>query len=97
MTLYELSVSPAGAVVLVLVTLAAVFLILTVAGWRPLLTKRRVIVVLKSGESIRGVLIARRPDTLILDDAEVLSDGVPVPVDGAVRIDRDNVTWVQVP
>lgn len=90
--------STTGAIALaVVVTLAVVFLALALAGFRPLMPKREVLVVLRSGETLAGVLVARRPGYLILGHAALVSGAErKTPIDGTVEVDRDNVTWVQV-
>lgn len=58
--------------------------------------KKEVLVVLKSGETLRGVLLHRWPSQLELGAAALLSGETATPIDGTVRLDRDNVVWVQV-
>jgi small nuclear ribonucleoprotein (snRNP)-like protein len=67
-------------------------------GWRPLFTKPEVLVVLRSGETLRGVLLSRRPTYLVLGDVAVVDGRASeTSIDGTVQVDRENVTWVQVP
>lgn len=60
---------------------------------------RRVLVVLKSGETVAGVLLKRRRDLLVIGGATVTEAAgmKPVPADGSLFIDRANVRWVQTP
>jgi small nuclear ribonucleoprotein (snRNP)-like protein len=95
--------SPTPAEVGILVGIAALILtgwvaIAFAAGWRPLRRRRTVLVTLRTGETLRGVLVARHPTFLELARVEVLrGDGASSTVDGTLQVDRDNVTWVQVP
>lgn len=58
---------------------------------------RRVVVNLKSGESISGTLFARRGPILILKGAAMLAaSSPPVPIDGDVVVERANLAWLQV-
>ncbi|MFC5992940.1 hypothetical protein ACFQE5_01795 [Pseudonocardia hispaniensis] len=58
--------------------------------------RRRVLVNLIGGQAIDGVLWARRGRMLILRDAKLLEQGVePVPMDGEVIIDRQQIDFVQ--
>lgn len=93
--------SPAEIVTLTLAALLALTALGILArgiGWRPARRRRQVIVPLRSGETLRGVLIARRLDHLELADVEVLTatSKEAVRADGLVWVDRANVTWVQV-
>lgn len=56
------------------------------------------IVALRTGETVRGVLVARHRTFLSLDRVEVLhgGSGASSTLDGTLEVDRDNVTWVQV-
>lgn len=63
---------------------------------RRLIVRRRVLVNLRSGKAITGVLWARRGRTLVLKSAELLEPGsAPVQLDGDVILDRDQVEFVQ--
>lgn len=63
----------------------------------PLAPRRRVLVNLKTGRAVRGVLWARRGPFLTLKSAELLEAGrAPVEVVGEVVIERANVDFVQV-
>lgn len=68
---------------------------LIAAGWRPVRRRRAVLVALRTGETLRGVLVARRPTYIVLAKASAVGSQVQ-PIDGTVEVDRDNVTWVQV-
>lgn len=82
------------ALVIVLVALGA-------AGWtlydrRRFLLRRRVVVNLRTGKAVEGVLVDRRGDLLVLKSARLLEPGAaPVVVDGDVVIERRNVDFVQ--
>jgi hypothetical protein len=80
-------------------TLTGVLALALAAGWRPLRKRPAVIVALRTGETVRGVLVGRRPTYLQLARVEVLhgGGGASSTIDGTLEIDRDNVTWVQVP
>lgn len=70
---------------------------LITSGARILTTKREVIVVLRSGETLKGVLLHRWPTTLELADATLLSGSQgQTKIDGTVEVDRRNVVWIQV-
>jgi hypothetical protein len=59
--------------------------------------RRRCIVNLREGDSIEGVLWTRRGRWLVLKDARLIhGDDRPVPADGEVLIDRDQVNFLQV-
>ena len=64
---------------------------------RPLELRRRVLVNLKTGKAVAGVLWTRRRRLLVLKDA-TLYEGreAPVSIDGDVVIERSNVDFVQV-
>lgn len=65
---------------------------------RRLVARRRVVVQLVTDQTIAGVMWTRRGRTLVLKGAQVLAEGAssPVPMDGSVILDRDQVSWVQV-
>lgn len=66
-------------------------------AYRRTAVSRRVVVNLKSGESISGTLYAKRGPILILKGAAMLSASGPmVPIDGDVVVERANVAWTQV-
>lgn len=59
--------------------------------------RRRVLVPLKSGAALRGILWASGQGLLTLKAAEYLEDGrEPVPIDGEAIIETSNVEFVQV-
>ena len=65
--------------------------------FRPLALRRRVLVNLKTGNAVRGVLWTRRRRTLVIKDAEFLEPRTePVRLVGEVLIDAGNVDFVQV-
>ena len=57
---------------------------------------RRVIVSLKSGNSVRGYVSAYRRDYLVLKSAEMLRAQGVIPMDGELLIERSNVDFIQV-
>lgn len=85
----------------ILTTLAAGALIgvtLTVlAGRLTLWRKPMVLAVLKSGQTIRGALLARRLTYVVLGGAELLEAGKATRIDGNTHIDRANIEWLQEP
>lgn len=56
-----------------------------------------VLVVLKSGETIRGVQLKLTRSRVILGNAAIMQPNTetPVPADGTVYVDRANVRWIQ--
>lgn len=58
---------------------------------------RRVFVAMETGDTFEGVLVRRLPDRLILDAAKLHRDGSETSLDGTVELDRQRITWVQVP
>lgn len=65
---------------------------------RVLRPRQRVIVNTLAGHGASGVLHKRTRRTLILRDAYVTSDSdtrPPVPMDGELVIDRDQILWIQ--
>jgi hypothetical protein len=93
------AVTAALAIIALIAALAPVLYLSFVFGWRPLRRRPTVLVTLRTGETLRGILVARRPTWIELARVEVLhgAAGTSSTVDGTVQIDRDNVTWVQVP
>lgn len=63
---------------------------------RRLSTVHRVVVVLDTNRTIKGVLVRRCRDRIELGDVSVVVDGVGVPADGTMWIDRARIEWVQV-
>lgn len=64
---------------------------------RPLELRRRVLVNLKTGKAVSGVLWTRRRRLLVLKDATLYERrDAPVSIDGDVVIERSNVDFVQV-
>ena len=61
--------------------------------------KPRVLVVLKSGQTVRGVLVRQRDRQLQVADVTVIPEGAkePIPAGGVIYLDRSNVAWVQRP
>lgn len=63
---------------------------------RRLMTRRRVLVQLRSGNAVVGTLWVRRGRTLVLKSAELLEPSAdPTKMDGDVIVDRDQVEFVQ--
>ncbi|MEV4902363.1 hypothetical protein AB0K08_13600 [Citricoccus sp. NPDC055426] len=62
------------------------------------LTGRRVIVNLKAGTAVDGVLVARQGPLLMIREAVLHGDSdQPVPLDGEVVIERSEVEYLQYP
>lgn len=57
---------------------------------------RRVVVNLKTGAAIDGVLWDERGQLIVLRDANLHNDGGHAPLDGEIIIDRLNIDFVQV-
>lgn len=65
--------------------------------WRRVALYRRVLVNLKTGNAVRGVLVEQAGGLLMLKASEYLEVGrEPVPVDGEVLVELGNVDFVQV-
>lgn len=65
--------------------------------WRSVAVSKRVLVSLRSGPSISGILIRTRGPLLILASATLHEEGAPaVPLDGEAVIERGHVAFVQV-
>lgn len=65
-------------------------------AWRPL-RRRRVVLVLDTGRTMQGMLVARRGPLLELADVQVVVDGGgTVAADGRVVVERARVEWLQV-
>lgn len=67
-------------------------------GWRRVAVTRRLLVNLKSGDAIDGVLLRQSGNVLVFGAAEhyAASGRSPVPMQGEVIIDRDNIAYAQV-
>ena len=85
------------------IALAGVPVGAVVATWRAReawgrLYGRRVVIALRSGQSIDGVLVARRAGCFFVKAAQVLDPGASgaVPADGEVVVERSQVDFVQV-
>lgn len=59
--------------------------------------KPLVLVVLNTGETIRGALLERRRHHVALGTAELLEGGKATGIDGTTYIDRGNIRWIQEP
>jgi hypothetical protein len=62
---------------------------------RRTITRKRVAVVLASGDTLIGFLWARRLRHIHLKDVVIRSEGNDANLDGDVIVDRDQVTFVQ--
>lgn len=60
------------------------------------LTKRSVIVNLKTEKAFRGVLWSKSGPLLVVRQAELLEQGRSVSMDGEVIVERANVDFIQV-
>jgi hypothetical protein len=63
--------------------------------WRRFVVHRRVIVNLRSGSAVSGVLVAQRGGLLFLRNATLHEQGQQVPVDGEAVLERGQVDWIQ--
>lgn len=58
---------------------------------------QRVVVNLKSGTAIRGVVVDRKRSFAVIKDAEVMEPGVqPVRADGEILVDKAEIDYVQI-
>lgn len=83
---------------LLLVVLAAMLCagLWSVWPWR-LVKARRVVVNLRSGQAIQGLLVRRSGPLLFLAEAELHEgNGNPVPIDGQAVIERPTVDFIQI-
>lgn len=81
--------------VLLLAAAAAVYLLRPWWAWRPLLA-RRVVVNLKTGRAISGVLVRRSGDLLFIRDAVALEPGAePAAADGEAVVARADIDFIQ--
>lgn len=70
-------------------------LVLTARAWRSL-TSRRVVVNLKTGRALDGLLVRRRADLLFLRNATALEPGAePMPLDGEAVVARADIDFIQ--
>lgn len=85
------------------IALALLFPLGAVAGWwavaRPwrLVKARRVVVNLRSGQAIEGLLVKQEGPLLFLAEAR-LHEGSenPVPIDGQAVVERPNIDFIQI-
>lgn len=64
---------------------------------RRLVVRRKVLVALRTGQAVTGLLWTRRNRFLVLKDAQLLEPGVePTRMDGDVIIEREQVLYTQV-
>jgi hypothetical protein len=60
-------------------------------------TRRHVVVNLEDGRALDGILYAKRGPLLELRNAQLFQPGSkPVPVDGAVIVERPKITFIQI-
>ncbi|MCQ4119876.1 hypothetical protein [Rhodococcus tibetensis] len=65
-------------------------------SYRRLLIHRRVVVNLRSGNAIAGIVTKSTPKVVIVRDAVVHEHGVaPAPADGEILIERDHIDFIQ--
>lgn len=90
--------------ILDVLTVAAVMVLAGVVAWcawrrdHPRgMVGRTVVVNTRSGESLRGVLVADHADRVSLRDAVYLRAGAEVAIDGLAHVPRGSVSWVQEP
>jgi hypothetical protein len=95
-----------GAAVAVVEVVAVLFLVCVAVGllvvllgprvaWRPVLA-RRVVVNLKSGRAVDGLLVKRSGDLLFLREATALEPGAePARLDGSAVIARADIDFIQ--
>lgn len=89
---------------LVVILIACLVLVAAVAwhavdvlGTRRLMTRKRVLVNLRSGRAVTGVMWSSRGRHLVLKSAELIEPGMEsTQMDGDVVVDRDQVEFVQV-
>ena len=84
------------ALIVVAVLIVAVAPTVILVGRHRLPTVERVVVVLDTGRTIKGVLLRHGRDRVELGDVSVIVDGVAVPADGTMWLDRSRVEWIQV-
>ena len=85
------------------IALALLFPLGAVAGWwtvaRPwrLVKARRVVVNLRSGQAIEGLLVKQEGPLLFIAEAR-LHEGSenPVPIDGQAVLERPNIDFIQI-
>lgn len=64
--------------------------------YRAIAISRRVVVQLKTGAAIDGILWDERGQLIVLRDGHLHNEGGSSPMDGEVIIDRLNIDWIQV-
>lgn len=94
-----------GAVVQLVVIACALLVLVGCVVWhavdtlwaRRLVVRRRVLVQLRTGSAVEGVLWATRGRKTVLRGAQLHEPGAdkPQPMDGTVVLDRDSVDWIQ--
>lgn len=86
------------AVCIVAVATPATWLVWQTTSFRRIVVQRRVVVNLKTGSAIEGVLIKRSGPLLLLRDVVVHDvEGGSNPADGEFVIERPNVDYIQKP
>lgn len=85
------------------IALALLFPLGAVAGWwtvaRPwrLVKARRVVVNLRSGQAIEGLLVKQEGPLLFIAEARLHEGGEnPVPIDGQAVLERPNIDFIQI-
>lgn len=63
--------------------------------WIDRLKRRRVVVHLKDGTSLRGWLVSAYRDALVLQNADALTGDTTTPIDGQTVVPRANLSWIQ--
>lgn len=64
--------------------------------FRRFVVRRRVVVNLRSGRAVEGVVVAQDGPLLIVKDARIHEPGTePSPVDGEVVVERSQVDFIQ--
>ena len=82
-------------VLLALVALIA-FGLWSVRPWR-LVKARRVVVNLRSGQAIQGLLVRQSGPLLFLAEAQLLEgNSNPVPIDGQAVVERPGIDFIQI-
>lgn len=60
--------------------------------------RRRVVITLKSGTSVMGVVTSAKRSFCLVRDASVMErGGQPMPADGEVLVEREHIDYIQIP
>jgi hypothetical protein len=65
--------------------------------WLMTVRRRRIVVVLDTEQALEGILFRRRGALFELREVALHREGGPLPVDGAVIVERARIVWMQVP